>query len=88
MATEWAVIVSRVAEDALGRRWAADVVQGTIHRYYPAARYRLRAWTARGAKRRGERAIRSIRRQEADRARRDAIARRVTGYDDEEVQDG
>lgn len=82
--TEYAVIVHRVAEDWAGRRWAAAVVQGTIHRYYPA-HYRYRAWTAKGAKRRGERVIRSIRRQEADRARRDAIARRVTGY--EEVRD-
>ena len=86
MPTERAVIVSRVAEDVLGRRWAAAVVQGTIHRYYPA-HYLYRAWTAKGAKRRGERVIRSIRRQEADRDKRDAIARRVTGYDDEEVQD-
>lgn len=82
MAAEWAVIVSRVAEDVLGRRWAEAVVQGTIHRYYPSARYQLRAWTAQGAKRRGERVIRSIHRQEADRARRDAIARRVTGYEE------
>lgn len=81
MATEWAVIVSRVAEDVLGRRWAAAVVQGTIHHYYPAP-FRYRAWTAKGAKRRGERVIRSILRQEADRARRDAIARRVTGYEE------
>jgi len=79
VAAEWAVIVSRMAEDVLGRRWAAAVVQGTIHHYYPAP-FRYRAWTAKGAKRRGERVIRAILRQEADRARRDAIARRVTGY--------
>lgn len=81
MATEYAVIVHRVAEDWAGRRWAAEVVQGTIYRYYPA-HHIYRAWTAEGAKRRGERVIRSIRRQEADRARRDAIARRVTGYEE------
>lgn len=77
---EWAVIVASVPEDWAGRRWAAAVVQGTIHRYYPAP-YRYRAWTAQGAKRRGERVIRGIRREEADRARRDAVARHVTGYD-------
>ena len=81
MAAEWAVIVSRVAEDWAGRRWAAAVVQGTIHRYYPAP-YRYRAWTAQGAKRRGERVIRSFQRMEADRVRRDAIARQVTGYEE------
>lgn len=82
MPTEYAVIVHRIAEDWAGRRWASAVVLGTIHLYYPSE-FRYRAWTAQGAKRRGERVIRSIRRQEADRARRDAIARRVTGYEDE-----
>ena len=78
----YATIVQRTAEDWMGRRWAASVVQGTIHSYYPA-KYQYRAWTAQGAKRRGERAIRGIQRMEADRARRDAIARRVTGYGQE-----
>ena len=80
---EYAVIVHRVSEDWLGRRWAAAVVSGTIHSYHPS-RPRLRAWTAEGAKRRGEREIRGIHRMEADRIRRDAIARRVTGYTNHE----
>lgn len=78
--TEYATIVHRVSEDWAGRRWAATVVNGTIHRYYPS-RTRYRAWTAQGAKRRGDRVIRRIHKQEADRRRRDAIARRVTGYE-------
>jgi len=78
---QYAVIVTRALEDWMGRRWRAAVVQGTIHRYYPAP-YRIRAWTAEGARRKGERRIRGILRMERDRRRRDAIARRATGYDD------
>ena len=78
--SEYATIVARLSGDWAGRRWGAAVVRGTIHSYHPAP-YTLRAWTAQGARRRGDRAIRRILGQEADRRRRDAIARRVTGYD-------
>lgn len=82
-----AVIVIQTTRDKLGRRWAAAVVRGTIHSYHPAP-YKFRAWTAQGAKRRGERVINSIRRREMAEARRDALARRVTGYDDKEARRG
>lgn len=84
---ERAVIVIQTTRDMLGRRWAAAVVRGTIHSYHPAP-YKFRAWTARGAKRRGERVIRSIRRAAMADERRDDLARRVTGYDDKEARRG
>ncbi len=74
-------IVNAGLRDWLGRRYYGDVVFGTIHSYYPSSNVRLRAWTAAGAKRRGDRVIRRMARRAEKRARRERAARQATGYD-------
>jgi hypothetical protein len=75
--TERATIVTISRPDWLGRRYRAATVIGTIDRYYPAE-YWIHAWTAAGARRAGDRAIRRAERSEAAERRRGLKARRAT----------
>lgn len=77
MSTERATIVHAFSPDWLGRRYGAAVVIGTVNRYYPAP-YKIRRWTASGAKRAGDRAIRRIERREAAHRARQGRSARAT----------
>ena len=81
--SDYVVIVRPAVKDRLGQRWMATLVLGTIHEYRPTSRVYY-AWTAKGAKRCGERAIKKIKRAHKKRQRRELIARRVTGYEEKE----
>lgn len=77
---ERATIVLSVRRDWLGRRYVGSVVNGTIASYYPSTLHRVRAWTAAGAKRAGDRHIRAEARRYAKERKRESAARRATGY--------
>lgn len=79
-----ATIVRNVRPDWLGRRYVGSVVNGTITSYYPTTLHRVRAWTATGAKRAGDRHIRADARRYANERKRGSAARRATGYTTEE----
>lgn len=72
---EYAVIVHPAK-----RGYVARVVQGTIQRYYPQGVAEFRRRTPERAKRAGERHIRVLQRNLERKQRREARARRITGY--------